>query len=311
MTTRRLRRVLLGCAVSNAVIAVAGLAAVSQPATAISTAAASPQHASVLDESASAPAVTAPPTTAVTAPPVTAPVTTTKQIAPTTPRKRASTATTAAAADDTSGMVSSAAPSDPSRIAPDAGSYPATFSGSANVDGSGQRVPSSGSMVFAAVGGDLRQSSPGTPGNVQLTQRYVSNETDLVSLQLKAGSLNKTITPSSPVAFLRYDSPAGTSWTWSATSTDGKTHVSATGTVGSGRTVNVGGVDVATTQTDMTITISGDITGTAHITTWVSPVYRLPVIQRQQINAKQSVGSGFSSTFTSDITTTLTSLSPS
>lgn len=310
MTSRRLRRVLLGCALSNAAIAGAGLAAVSQ-ATTVSTATASSHHVSVLDDSASVPAVTAPPTTAVTATPTTAPVTTTKSIAPTTTHKRSSTATTAVAADDTSGMVSSAAPSDSGRIAPDAGSYPATFNGSASVDGSGQHVPSSGSMVFTNVGGDLRQSSPGTPGNVQLTQRFASNETDLVSLQLKAGNLNKTITPSSPAAFLRYDVPDGTSWNWSATSTDGKTHVSATGSIGGGRTVNVGGTDVPTTQVDVNITISGDVTGTAHITTWVSPAYRLPVIQRQQINAKQAVGSGFSSTFVSDITTTLTSLSPS
>jgi hypothetical protein len=308
MTTDRVRRVLLGCALSNALIAGVGLVAATAPAT-ITTATASPSHASVLETPARPIETTAAPTTAVTIAPAAAPITT-KQIASTTTRKKSPSTTPAVAVDDTSGIVSSAAPPVPARIAPDAGSYPATFSGSAKVDGSAQHVPSAGSLVFAATGDNLRQSSPGTPGDIQLTQHFVNNKSDLVSLQLKAGSVNKTFAPAGSAVFVRYDAPSGTTWSWTANSTDGKTHVSATVSVGGVRAFNVGSENVSTIQIDTSITISGDIAGTAHITTWVSPTYRLPIVQRQQINAKQAAGYGFSATFTSDITSTLTSLSP-
>ena len=54
-----------------------------------------------------------------------------------------------------------------------------------------------------------------------------------------------------------------------------------------------------------------DSVGTASLTMWASPSYRLPIQQRQVINAKMSSGYGFSSSLVSDVTTTLTSLTPS
>jgi hypothetical protein len=57
-------------------------------------------------------------------------------------------------------------------------------------------------------------------------------------------------------------------------------------------------------------TLSGDITGTAELTVWVSPTYRLPLMQRQVINAKAQSGYGLSTRLVSDVTLTLTTLHP-
>ena len=152
---------------------------------------------------------------------------------------------------------------------------------------------------------------PGTPGGVALTERFTPTETDLVSFELHASNVNKTFTPTSTATFLRYDAAPGTTWSWTANSSDGKTHVTANGAVTGYQTINVGGEDVPTIQIETDITISGDITGTAHLTTWVSPTHRLAVAERQQINAKQAAGYGFTAKFVSDIGAVLTSLSPS
>jgi hypothetical protein len=164
-------------------------------------------------------------------------------------------------------------------------------------------------MVLAASGSDLRQSSPNTPGDVVLTQRFSTEQSMLVSFQLKAGDTTKVFNPASPVTYLLYNAPQGTSWSWSATSTDGATKLSATGSVGGTQTIVVNGESVPVVQITTDLTISGDISGTAQITAWVSPTYRLPLIQRQVINANAATGYGFSSRLVSDVTQSLTSTS--
>src|SRR5262249_10538955 len=97
---------------------------------------------------------------------------------------------------------------------------------------------------------------------------------------------------------------------WSADSDDGATHISASGSVGGSKTMSVGGQSVSLIQVTTTLSISGDINGTATLTMWVSPALRLPVVQRQVINATMSSGYGLSNRFSSDVTQTLTSLTP-
>jgi hypothetical protein len=63
-------------------------------------------------------------------------------------------------------------------------------------------------------------------------------------------------------------------------------------------------------QLTTTLTLSGDITGTAKLTTWASPVYRLPVRSRQVINATAKVSWSYSARLVSDVTTTFSRLSP-
>lgn len=206
------------------------------------------------------------------------------------------------------GITSSAAPPTIARVAPDAGSYPATFSGSASINGRSQSVPSSGSVVFTATGSDLRQSSPNTPGDVKITQRFSTDKASLVSFQLKAGDATKVFTPASPVTFIPYGAAENTSWSWSASSSDGATHVSASARVGGSKMMTVDGTSVSAFEVVTSLTISGDITGTAELTLWVSNEYRLPLVQQQVISAKGSSGYGFSTRLASDVTQILTRL---
>jgi len=209
------------------------------------------------------------------------------------------------------GIASSAAPPKASRVAPDAGHYPATFSGNATVNGRAQSFPSSGAVVFTPTGADLRQSSPDRPGDVKITQHFSDDQSSLVSFQLKAGDSTKVFTPAGAATFIRYRAGGGSSWTWSASSSDGATRVNTQAHIGGTKTLTVGAQNVEVFEVVMSLSISGDISGTADLTMWVSPEYRLPVVQRQVINAKGSSGYGFSTRLSSDVTQTLTQLTPS
>ena len=308
MTNRRVRRVLLGCVLSNTLIASVGLAS-GGLTSAPSPVAASPTiSASVLDELAASPDTTAAPVTTTAAPTITVPTTRASTTASTASHKKSPSAKAAAAAEGPTGIEPSVAP--PGRIAPEQGSYAATFSGTASVNGDPEKVPSSGSVVFSPSGSDLSQTSPNVPGDVVLVQSYSAASTDLVSFSLGSGSTKKTFRPATPVTFLRYDATPGSTWSWQTKSTDNKTTVSTTGAVIGNRTVNVGGQDIATIEIETTITISGDVRGSATLTTWVSPAHRLPVKQHQVINATASGPFGFSARVASDITSVLTSLTP-
>ena len=308
--TRTLRRVLFACVLSNAAFAAVGLAAITDGAATHLAAGPSTKRDGTQQTSPSL--TNAPFATDTTSAPASPAVSSPRSPSPRgSSSTRTPTTSPVAAVDDVTGITSSAAPPTPSRIAPDAGSYSATFSGSASVNGRGQSFPSSGSVVFSGSGADLTQTAPKTPGNVSLTQHFTAAKSTLVSFQMKASDTTKSFRPSSPVTFLTYNAPAGTAWSWSATSTDGATHVSANAQVVGEQTLHVTGQDVAVMQIKTTLTISGDITGTAEITVWVSPTYRLPLQQRQVINAKTPSGYGFSTRLVSDVTQTLTSLTPS
>jgi hypothetical protein len=302
---KRLQRVLLACVASNVVFGGAGLALLDH-ATA----------AGVVVASGKPTTTTAGPTTTV-APVVgavatTAPIATPKATASPSSRKTTRTTSPAAAAvGDVTGIASSTAPSTPARVGPDLGSYGVDIAGSASVGGRSQQVPTSGAVIFKSAGANIRQTSPDAPGDVVLLQRFSGAKSELVSLELTAGDTHKVFNPSSPVTYLLFNAPSGTSWSWSASSTDGKTNVSASGRVGGSKDVSIGGATVHVIEVVTTLKISGDIQGSAELTTWTSPDYRLPVIQHQHIDATARGLLGLSVRLLSDTTTTLRTITPS
>jgi hypothetical protein len=309
--SRRIRRVLFACVASNAVFAVVGLASVGGSVgteTHLALRHSMRPHVTTTSTSLIPSSATADVSPAQTN---SAPRATTPPSSHASSSTRTTTTRPAAAADDATGIASSAPPPTNARVSPEAGDYPATFSGSATVNGRGQSVPTSGSVVFNPTGSDLRQSSPNTPGDVKITQHFSPEKASLVSFQLKATGSTKIFTPASPATFILYGAPQGTAWSWSASSSDGATHISASGHIGGAKTMSVGGQPVDVFEVVTSLSISGDITGTADLTMWVSSQYRLPVVQRQVINAKGSSGYGFSTRLSSDVTQTLTALSPS
>jgi hypothetical protein len=94
-------------------------------------------------------------------------------------------------------------------------------------------------------------------------------------------------------------------------STDGSVALSQTATVAGGGSVTVGGTTVPTVTVSRVFTVSGAATGTVRLTSTVSQVDRLPVVQHQVINVTAGLLGLLSTHVVSDATATLTSTRPS
>ena len=125
------------------------------------------------------------------------------------------------------------------------------------------------------------------------------------SLKLSSQAFTKEFRPDPPVLLMPDPAVVGKAWTWSATSTDGKTKADATNKLVRTETLNIGGAKVATVVLQTHLVLSGDVDFTADITLWWAPDHRLPVKER-------TVGKGSYNgfTFTTDITATMRSVTP-
>jgi hypothetical protein len=98
----------------------------------------------------------------------------------------------------------------------------------------------------------------------------------------------------------------GRSWSWTATSTDGKTTAAVTARITGRETVTIGGAATPTTIIESTLKLTGDITYTAHMRNWADLTHRLSVKEHTQ-------GEGMFGTvsFTTDTTSVIRSTQPS
>lgn len=127
----------------------------------------------------------------------------------------------------------------------------------------------------------------------------------LASLHLTTSAFDKEFRPSPAALLLPDPAKVGTRWSWSATSTDGASTVRTSHEVIRTETITVGGKAVQTVVVQSRVVISGDVSYTSDVTTWVVPSLRLPV-------KDHTVGKG---TFgglqvTSDTTSLMRSTSP-
>ena len=191
------------------------------------------------------------------------------------------------------------------RLQPAPGTYPLRISGTS----SSTPVPASGSLVVESRGGDQQHRTVGVPGDLVLVQRANAAGIDLVSFRLTAGPTTLSFVPPAPLAFVRTQ-PG--SWTWSVQSTDRTVTLNQTATVTGAGTVSVGGAQVPAVTVQRVFTASGaTVSGTVRLTSTVSLVDRLPLVQHQVINVTgKGLGGLVSKTITSDTTATLTSTSP-
>lgn len=194
------------------------------------------------------------------------------------------------------------------RLQPDPGSYPLSINGTSSVNGKAAAVPTSGSLIVTAQGGDQQHRTVGVPGGLVLVQRSTAAGVDLVSFSLTAGSKTLTFRPPSPLAFVRTD--PGASWSWSVRSTDGSVTLNQTASVTGATSVNVGGNTVPAVTVQRTFKVSGGVQGTLRLTSTVSQVDRLPLLQQQSIDVRAAVLGLLSAHVKSDATATLTSTSP-
>jgi hypothetical protein len=129
----------------------------------------------------------------------------------------------------------------------------------------------------------------------------------LAALTVNSPTLKTAFHLSPAVLLLPNPARVGASWSWNATSDDGKTTVAATNKVLRTEELTIGGERVATVVLQSHLVITGqNVRYTADATNWVAPAYRLPAKTR-------TTGSGTYGTFafSFDVTDVLLSVHPS
>lgn len=199
----------------------------------------------------------------------------------------------------------------PAGLKPFAGSYPFHTTGHATLNGAAQNIDTqSPSVIEDLSDSDQRTTSSGDQGQQIQVLRYSADKVELVSLELK-GAVSKAF--NGPVLLSRVPASVGDSWNWSMQSTDAdptkKTTITQNSRVDRTETIVVGGqsIDVFVVETDITLSSAPtDLNATGHLTTWVSPVYKLSVKVHSTLKGTYAAFS-----FDSDTTSDLLDLRPS
>ncbi|MCU1691702.1 MAG: hypothetical protein JWM64_793, partial [Frankiales bacterium] len=187
-----------------------------------------------------------------------------------------------------------------------AGRYTYDSSGSVTAGAAPQRVSGTSTLTVDAPSGSTQstvlegdQGRTETDVVLRADGRYVSR------LLLTTPAFSKEFRPSPAVLLLPEPATVGRSWTWRATSTDGKTRVTATKRVVRTGSVAVGGKAVATRVVETTLSLRGDLVYDGTTTTDEDP--RTHIAVRTRSKGKGSA-SGFA--FSNDTTSTLRSTTP-
>lgn len=208
----------------------------------------------------------------------------------------ASDATADTTAPGGNGGPSTTAATSAARVHPDPGTYTTDNSGTSSF---GSVPPKSTYTIELLPNGDTHET-----GDFDLVLRWTPDAASVVSLKIAMAGKEFNAPAGAPLLFIPFDS-APPQWSWSMTSTDGKTMIQQSASVTGNDSVTVGGTAVPTFVVDSTINISGDITGTVHLTAWVDPVTRLVVKQHTVTHVTLPI------VVSSDITSVLESLTPS
>ena len=149
---------------------------------------------------------------------------------------------------------------------------------------------------------DQRTTTPGGQGESIQTLRFLPDQIQLVSLEMK-GTFPKTF--NGPVMFAPVPADVGATWSWDLTSTDNLTHVHQSSRVDRTEPVVVGGQSVDTIVVETDLQITGDVNASGHLTSWASPAYKLSVRTHSILNVTTPVQ------VSSDTTADLLDLRPS
>lgn len=127
----------------------------------------------------------------------------------------------------------------------------------------------------------------------------------LARLHIANPAFDKEFRPSSPVLLVPNPAAPGRTWSWTATSTDGKTTVAVTARITRRETLTIGGAATPTSLVTSTLKLTGDVTYTAQMQNWYDAAHRLSVKDHTR-------GSGTFGgvAFTTDITSVLRSTRP-
>lgn len=209
----------------------------------------------------------------------------------------------------------SAAPAAPAAPAPSAAAAPdrSTAPGSYTYDADGTVTvgtpqPVDGEAVLTVDPVAAGQQHSVLEGEQGRTEQDVVLRDDgryLALLSITNPAFSKTFRPEPAVLLLPSPAEPGRRWSWTATSTDGRTTASASNRVAREEVLTVGGQRVPCAVVETTLVLSGDIDYRGVTTTWVSLEHALPVRDRSR---GEGTVSGFA--FSTDITTTLRSVDP-
>lgn len=261
---------------------------------------------------ASATPTTAAPTSAGTA--VVPRATTSSGGRPTTAATSGTTTGTTSSGGGSSTTTTGAAPLStkaPGTTAPSkatrAGQYTYASSGKVTIGATPQDASGTETLTIGALRNGIQHSTLHSDDTGDTEQDVVVRDTGSygASLKLTSPAFTKEFRPAVPVLLMPDPAAVGRAWSWAATSTDGKTHVSATNKLMRKETLTIGGTRVDTVVLQTHLVLSGDVNYDAQLTLWWAPAYRLPVKNR-------TVGSGSYGgiPFKTDITAVMRSVKP-
>lgn len=203
---------------------------------------------------------------------------------PSTPPASAAPRTTAqpgrALPTGSTGPAPAAAAPPPAGHAPVAtapGSYTYTSSGSYTLGTATRDASGTSTLTVGAVTGGTQHSTLHTDQG-DTGQDVVLRPSGRFLSDLTVGTpFNKEFRPTPAVLLLPEPATVGTSWSWSARSTDGTSTVSTSNKLVRTEVLTIGGRRVSTVVLQTHLVLSGDVTYTADVTTWVASAYALPV----------------------------------
>jgi hypothetical protein len=141
--------------------------------------------------------------------------------------------------------------------------------------------------VDALQGTDQHTTDQGPNSGTEQVLRYQPDGVYLVDLKL-TGPINKEFKPEPPGLVFPQPATIGKTWSWNATSTDGKTTVKSEFKIARTETIAVGGEQVPCVVLEATVTTGGDIVSTSKRTIWTSEAYKLVVRQDDKSNGTYS-----------------------
>jgi hypothetical protein len=226
-----------------------------------------------------------------------------------TPTRQPTAQSAATTGSRTTAPLSSTAPGKPAAMRATApGHYSYTSTGEVTFGATAQSASGTQTLTISPLKGGLQRSLLHSDDSGDTEQDVVVRDSGSygVSLKLTSPAFTKEFRPSPPVLLVPDPAAIGRSWSWSATSTDGATHLSATNKLLRDETLTIGGAKVATFVLQTHLVLSGDVSYDAQLTVWWAPSYRLPV-------KTHTVGKGSYSgiPFRTDITAVMTSVKAS
>jgi hypothetical protein len=124
-------------------------------------------------------------------------------------------------------------------------------------------------------GADQRNSQTTPQGTSDQVLRYLPDGIYLVSLSVNAGIVSKEFRPDSTALTFPLPPTVNRAWSWSATSTDGKTKVNAAFKLLRKEPITVGGESLEAWVIEAKTSTSGDFQSTADRVIWMSEPLRM------------------------------------